>query len=133
MKHNVKVSNKPTKTLLQEFPSLKDRPEPHKVTNVVYQINCKDCSWSYIGETGRCFDTRKKEHMRNVKYHAPGSNIAKHAWCNDHRIDFDNGKVIDRGNYRKRKTLESWHTANTTDADNNSKPLPEPYFILLNN
>ena len=34
-----------------------------------------------------------------------------------------------RGNYRTRKTLESWHTTNTKDADNNSKPLPEP---LLN-
>ena len=40
--------------------------------------------------------------------------------------------VIDRGNYRTRKTLESWHTANTIDADNNSKPLPEAYLILLN-
>ncbi len=27
---------------------------------------------------------------------------------------------------------ESWHTMNTKDADNNSKPLPEPYLILLN-
>jgi energy-coupling factor transporter ATP-binding protein EcfA2 len=25
----------------------------------------------------------------------------------DHIIDFDNGKVIDSGNYRTRKTLES--------------------------
>ena len=45
---------------------------------------------------------------------------------------FENGRIIDRGNYRTRKTLESWHTMNTKDADNNSKPLPEPYLILLN-
>ena len=76
--------------------------------------------------------TRKKEHIRNVKSHAPDSNIAKHAWSNDHIIDFENGRIIDRGNYRTRKTLESWHTMNTKDADNNSKPLPEPYLILLN-
>ena len=29
----------------------------------------------------------------------------------DHIIDFENGKVIDIGNYRTCKTLESWHTA----------------------
>ena len=33
--------------------------------------------------------------------------------------------------YRVGKTLESWHTAKTVDADNNSKPLPRPYSILL--
>ena len=30
-----------------------------------------------------------------------------------------------------RKTLESWHTAMTRDAENNSKPLPRQYLILL--
>ena len=38
---------------------------------------------------------------------------------------FENGKVIDSGNYRTRKTLESWHTALITNSDNNSKPLPK--------
>ena len=37
-------------------------------TNVLYKIPCADCFWSYIGETGKCFSTRKKEHIRNVKY-----------------------------------------------------------------
>ena len=46
-------------------------------------------------------------------------------------IDFDNACVIDKGNYRVRKTLESWHTAKTVDAENNSKPLPRQYSILL--
>ena len=45
--------------------------------------------------------------------------------------DFDNTCVIDKGNYRVRKTLESWHTAKTVDAENNSKPLPRQYSILL--
>ena len=36
-----------------------------------------------------------------------GSNIAKHAWDLNHRIDFNNGKAIDSGNYRTRKTLKS--------------------------
>ena len=131
-KYDIKVSNKPVRTLQQDFPSHKDRPKIEKQTNVVYKISCKDCSWSCVGETGRCFETRKNEHIRNVKQNTAGSNIAKHSWANDHAINFEDGQVIDRGNYRTRKTLESWHTAVTAESDNNSKPLPEQYRILLN-
>ncbi len=49
----------------------------------------------------------------------------------DHIIDFENGKVIDIGNYRTCKTLESWHTAIITNSDNNSKPLPRQYAMLV--
>ena len=55
----------------------------------------------------------------------------KNAWMNDHQIDFENAIVIDKGNYRVRKTLESWHTAMTTEADNNARSLPRQYSILL--
>ena len=92
--------------------------------NVVYKIPCNDCPWNYIGETGRCFQTRKKEHQRNLKNYS-------NAWQNNHSIDFDNACVIDKGNYRVRKTLESWHRAKTVHAENNSKPLPRQYSILL--
>ncbi len=67
-----------------------------------------------------------------TKNHKKGSNIAKHAWDMEHIIDFENGKVIDIGNYRTRKTLESWHTAIITNSDNNSKPLPRQYAMLVN-
>ena len=49
----------------------------------------------------------------------------------DHKIDFENGKVIDSGNYRTRKTLESWHTALITNSDNYSKPIPKQYATLI--
>ena len=52
-------------------------------------------------------------------------------WQNNHSIDFDGATVIDKGNYRVRRTLESWHTAKTVGADNNSKPLSRQYSILL--
>ena len=75
--------------------------------------------------------TRKKEHIRNVKSCKKGANIAKHAWDHDHKIDFKNGKVIDSGDYRTRKTLESWRTAIIRNSDNNSKPLPKQYATLI--
>ena len=58
--NGIRVVTKPHKTLQQEFPSPKFRPLIDLQTNVVYKISCNDCSWNYIGETGRCFSTRKK-------------------------------------------------------------------------
>ena len=83
-------------------------------------------------ETGRAFNTRKKEHLRNTKIAAKGSKIANHAWSNNHAIDFDNALIIDKGTFRTRKTLEAWYTRVTPNADNNSCPLPAHYNILFN-
>ena len=94
-RHDIHVANKPLKTLQQEFPFPQFRPSIERQPNVVYKIPCADCDWCYVGETGRCFETRKKEHIRNVITCAYGSNIAKHAWSFDHRIDFVNSSVID--------------------------------------
>ena len=69
--------------------------------------------------------------MRNVRLNKKGSNIANYAWRFDHKINFDNGYIIDKGNYRLRNVLESWPPAKPTHADNNSKLLPEQYTILL--
>ena len=72
-----------------------------------------------VGGEGK---TRKKQHIRNVKICKTGSNIAAHAWRNNHSIDFNNARVIDKGNFRIQKTLESWHIAYTDEADNNLSP-----------
>ena len=96
----------------------------------LYKIPCATCSWSYIGETtveGRLAPERKNKLMC-----AKGSNVANHAWSKNHQIDFDNASIIDKSNYRHLKTLESWQTVKTVDADNNSCPLPNQYRILLN-
>ncbi len=101
-----------------------------------YQINCTDYCWSYIGESGRALNTRRKEHEENVKQlnHVRVDlikHIAKHAWNNNHEIEFENGKVIEKSNYWQRFTLELQCAAITEIVDNNSKHLPELYRFLL--
>ena len=59
----IRVVNKPLKTLQQEFLSPTFRQPSDLQCNVVYKIPCKDCPWNYIGETGGCFQTRRKEHQ----------------------------------------------------------------------
>jgi len=117
-RHDILVTNKPVITLQQEFTTPKFRPEKEDQCNVVYKIPCSTYSWSYIGETGRSFYTRKKEHTRNLKMRTKGSNVENHAWSKNHQLDFDNALIIDKANYRRLKTLESWHTAKTVYADN---------------
>ena len=129
--NGIRATTRPVKILQQEFASPKSRPPSDRQRNVVYKIPCSDCTWNYIGETGRCLHTREKEHIRNTKVFKNGSNIVSRAWLEGHTIDFENAHVIDRGNSRVRKTLESWHTAITSHADNDSKQLPRQYSILL--
>ena len=59
--HDIRVAMKPLRTLQQLFPSPKDKPPPENQINVVYKINCSDCSWSYIGKTGRAFTVKIQE------------------------------------------------------------------------
>ena len=94
---------------------------------MTYKIPCADCDWCYVGKTGWCFEIFRKEHIRNGKTCANGSNIAKHEWSFDHRVDFDNSSVIDKGSFRIRKTLGACHTFATKHADNNAKPIPNQY------
>ena len=82
------------------------------------------------GKRGEALQQEIKN-IRNVKNYSQGLNIINHAWTKDHIIDFENGKVIDKGNYRNRRTLESRHTALANETDNNSKPIPGQYAILL--
>ena len=48
------------------MPNLKDSIEPKQQPGVIYEIPCLHCVGIYIGETGRAFRTRCKEHMRDV-------------------------------------------------------------------
>ena len=59
-KHAVSVVNKPFTTLQQQFPAPKFRPLMESQTNVVYKTPRTNCSWCYIWETGRAFNSRKK-------------------------------------------------------------------------
>lgn len=76
-------------------------------------------------------NAKKRTRQKMSSIATEGSNDSNHVWLNDHQIDFDNTKVIDKVDYRVRKTLESRRTT-MNEADYNSRPLPRQYNILLN-
>ncbi len=102
----VKRHNKPCQLLVHP----KDKIAPDQKCNVIYEIPCKSCNKTYIGETGRSFITRRKEHQKECEKETAGrftrtqkqtaeqenlkSAITDHCRRNNHIMDWDKGKII---------------------------------------
>ena len=67
------------------------------VCGAIYKIPCKDCSASYIGESGWPLTTRLKEHKKAVaqlsKHH---SALAEHVCDTGHEIDWESVSILDK-------------------------------------
>ena len=44
----------------------------------IYKLTCQDCKMIYVGQTGRSFRTRFREHARDFKYRTGNSKFAQH-------------------------------------------------------
>ncbi len=111
-KYGVGSSVKPYRTLRQMLVRPKDKIESRDKSEVVYQIPCKNCNKSYVGETGRKFDIRMKEHKaetdkdkdtiytrstrRQSEKEVTKSAIADHVRQCNHVIDWEGAKIVDR-------------------------------------
>jgi hypothetical protein len=78
----------------------------------VYKLKCKDCPLHYIGQTGRSFATRYKEHIWAIKYNRETSGYARHILNTGHsygKMDdiMDVIKIERKGKHLD--TLEKFH------------------------
>ena len=82
---------------------------PQDTAGVVYQIPCRDCDKVYVGETGRRYGAREKEHQKDVasisdikytrarrkesatEFHQ--SALMDHVAQSNHTIDWDKAKL----------------------------------------
>ena len=62
MQFNVKTAFKPIRALASVFKKPKERPSEEKIAGIVYSVECKNCDFSYIGESKRCWASRRVEH-----------------------------------------------------------------------
>ena len=124
-RHGVQSAMKPYNTLRQNLVHPKDKRPITDNAGVIYKIPCQQCPKSYIGETGRCFGIRLKEHKDEVDkvdksarftrsqrktsestYHK--SALTDHTSQNNHVIDWDNAKLVGREDqWKRRQILES--------------------------
>ncbi len=95
-KFNLKVVFKSGPTLRSLLTKVKDPLPKEKLAGVVYQIPCQ-CGKVYVGETQRRLATRVKEHRDAcTKGDTWKSAIAEHQWEEQHQVDWDSTRVLDR-------------------------------------
>jgi hypothetical protein len=59
---NLRIAFKTNNTIQNHLQPKKTNPDKYNNSGI-YQMKCKDCHKKYIGQTGRKFKTRYKEHM----------------------------------------------------------------------
>ena len=103
----VKAAFKPTKTLRQTLMNVKNCIPEERKREVVYEVPCKECHLSYIGETKRTLRVRIGEHKQAVKRGDPRNGIAVHTHQSQRAINWDGAKVkrsvskiLEEENYR---------------------------------
>ena len=121
-KYNVSTAMRPQSTLRNILVHPKDKCSPEEQGEIIYKIPCKNCHKSYIGETGRLFKTRLEEHKADVANSSTSqftrsqrklsqntihkSALTDHANRENHEIDWDNAKVIDRESQKRRRHIK---------------------------
>jgi len=64
--HGIATANRPHRTLRNFVVRLKDKVKDDEKSELIYCVPCKNSSSSYVGETGRKFGLRIKEHKKEV-------------------------------------------------------------------
>jgi hypothetical protein len=105
----------------------------------VYSVPCTGCSSCYIGETGRKFSTRMKEHKSDVRLRKVGTALSEHALSTGHSFDFDHLTILYKESCWPRRTfLEAWGIAVNkiygsvcTNFSSGKTTIPETYRALF--
>ncbi len=123
-----------------------------KVKLAVYEMPCKNCPKTYIGETGRLFSTRLAEHksetdkVKSKSYtrsqrkasttESFKSALAEHANKTNHVIGWDEAKVIDQEPNKTTRWLKEaiWIRSreNTMNEDEGAYRLDRVYDQVIN-
>ena len=99
---------------------------PHRATElgVVYQLTCAEdgCDWSYVGESGRTLEERRREHRRNVQnIDVERSEVARHVHDFQHQVDFMNMSVLDRERLWKKRIIKEAIWSRKLSSSNRTK------------
>ena len=100
------VAIKPHHTLYSLFRKPKDATNFEQKRGLVYQISCRDSNAVYVGETGGSVRTRKREHADAVKtFNTKKSALSQNAMDFDHRIHWDNVKILKSESHAYRRRI----------------------------
>ena len=109
-KSDIQVATVTEKKIQEIVKHKESREDINDAKSVVYEIPCKECQRTYVGETGRGVNVRLKEHKSDVKFHRTSNAIVLHIEQCNHLPDWENTKILEK-NMKKstRKILEAAH------------------------
>lgn len=114
----IRVVSKAEKWQWRLCSGIKDPVPREKKNGVVYQVSCNNCEETYVGETLRSMKTRMSEHARHARNgRIDLSAVAEHARMEDHAIDWEGAKILDRE--------QGWHARKVKEALFIKKTMPE--------
>ena len=115
----------------------KDKYQKNEKSHVVYKINCCDCDASYVGQTSRKLIIRSKDHASDCKFKRDRSVLHEHIANTNHKIDFNNIKILDQEqNLKKRLLSEMLHIHsqhNSLNRQFDTNFLKSEYKTFINN
>lgn len=114
-KLDCKIAFKNKKTLNNLiYSKLKSNIPQSNRSNLIYSVNCKDCTTNYIGQTGQYLSNRLSKHRSDINLGNNGCALAQHALSQNHSFDFEQCKIMDvEPNLAKRKLKEMIHIVRT--------------------
>ena len=127
---NIKIAFKTNNSLGKWLKNSKSKTDKNNKSGI-YQLNCGTCPKTYIGQTGRSFKTRIKEHKNSFLNQKNNSNYANHILNENHTFN-DNFKILHLENKGKKlnflESLEINRLKNTgtllnDQTDLNASPL----------
>jgi hypothetical protein len=126
---NVKVAYRTTNTiknLLKPKITIKDIYDQ----SGVYQLSCNDCPLKYIGQTGRTFNTRYKEHIHAIRTNRQQSKYAEHILNTKHTNTIDATLKILRTE-KKSQLLDTWERYHIYNLSKRSLHMNDTFAINI--
>jgi predicted GIY-YIG superfamily endonuclease len=113
--------------------SVKDKLDQHNFKGV-YRIDCS-CGKCYIGETGRSFNTRIKEHSADIKNERTRTSaLAEHSLTTKHHIRLEDTKILAKEDHllkrRIREAIEIIKNPDNLNRDNGLE-ISESWIPLI--
>ena len=128
---NIKNAFKPIRTLAV-FKKPKDCAPEERKAGIIYRVECKDCDFSYIGESKHCWASRRVEHdpAHTAIKSRQSDNMLKKT---THDIHPRYGKILGRNetNYKRIIFLESLHSNIDKNSVNERIDFPRENVPLL--
>nr|VZI26832.1 unnamed protein product [Spirometra erinaceieuropaei] len=109
------IGHKPASSLRATLSHVKDNVAKEQQSNVICRIRCANCSYGYVGHTGRRIGTRINEHKLAIRRRDPLSIVFAHALECGNRFNGEETEVVATANNKQaREFLEAWNPKTTS-------------------